>query len=86
MHSTSCCYTGSDSKSVSTSGDVEVGCLVNNVQNFHVADIRCAHNVITLVIVFHSPKDSAFDFVALNTAHVAYLSVRIMASSRYPFL
>jgi len=86
MHSMSCCYGGSNSGSASTSGDVGVGCLVYNVQNFHVADIRYAHNVITLVIVFHSSKGSAFDFVVVNTGPVAYLSVRIMARSHYPFL
>ena len=86
MHSISCSYDGNNSESISTLGGVGDSCLVYNVHNFHVAGIRYSHNVITLVNVFHSPKDSAFDFFVLNTAPVAYLSVRIKARSHYPFL
>jgi hypothetical protein len=74
MHSMGCCYDGSNSESASTAADVGNGCLVFNVQNFHLAVIRNARNLITLVNVFHSHKDSAFDFTVLKTAPFAFLS------------
>jgi hypothetical protein len=68
-----CSYDGCNSESASTSGGAGDGCPVYNVQNCHLASIRYAHNVITLVNVFHSPKDSAFDFAVLNIAYAAFL-------------
>ena len=73
MHSTSCSYDGSNNESANTSGGVGDGCLVDNVQNFHLTVTRYAHNIMTVVNVFHSPKDSSFYFAVLNTAHVAFL-------------
>ena len=66
-------YGGSNSESAGTSGGVGDGCLVFNVRNIHLAAIRYAHNVIRLLTMFHSPKDSAFDFLVLKTAPVAFL-------------